>query len=171
MKRTWQKEKTHIHTLRDEYTAAPEDLSKLNFPLLPFPIFHLPQHRRTCRGKNNAHHICATLHFLNSCCDIWIYLREQTTNLYTIPQFPLLSSHSFYFKSDSLSTFIPKFPKSKLISKFAFPSLLSFIWCSAVDQHPGRNKCRSSGQTCLLRCPNYMGQSQLPCGQPRHFLG
>lgn len=64
MKRTWQKEKTHIHTLCDEYTAAPEDLTKLNFPLLPFPIFHLPQHRRTCRGKNNAHCTHATLYFL-----------------------------------------------------------------------------------------------------------
>lgn len=35
-------------------------------PLLPFPIFHLPQRRRTCVGKNNAHHTHATLHFLYS---------------------------------------------------------------------------------------------------------
>lgn len=57
------------HTHTDGYTAGAEDLTKLNFPLLPFPIFHLPQRRGTCTGKNNAHHTHATLHFLFLCCD------------------------------------------------------------------------------------------------------
>lgn len=43
------RENTHTHC--DEYTAGAEDLTKLNFPLLPFPIFHLPQRRRTCGEK------------------------------------------------------------------------------------------------------------------------
>lgn len=45
--------RTHMHTQIqcDEYAAGAGDLTKLNFPLLPFPIFHLPQRRRTCVGK------------------------------------------------------------------------------------------------------------------------
>lgn len=55
---------THTQIQCDEYAAGAGDLTKLNFPLLPFPIFHLPQRRRTCVGKNDAHRTNAMSHFL-----------------------------------------------------------------------------------------------------------
>lgn len=75
------RENTHVHTHTrcDEYTAGAEDLTKLNFPLLPFPIFHLPQRRRTCVGKNNAHHTHAMLDFLYSHCETPLHTHCKST--------------------------------------------------------------------------------------------
>lgn len=176
---------THTYTHCDEYTSGAEDLTKLNFPLLPFPIFHLPQRRRTCVGKNNAHHTHATLHFLYSCCDTPLHTYTHTLLIHcvSIYSFPLLYIHRFPSMQllSILSSLVPPISLTPALSPFSAlspPSLLlppsiplSFLWCCVVDQQPGRDKCRSAGQTCLPLRPNYMGQSQLPCGQPKHFLG
>lgn len=104
-------ENTHTHC--DEYIAGAEDLTKLNFPLLPFPIFHLPQRRRTCVGKNNAHHTHATLSFLYCNCD---------TPLKTHTAGPLCQSLQFSsaFSSLSMQFFSIISPLVFLISSLVF---------------------------------------------------
>lgn len=87
---TDEKHTTYTHMHCNEYTAGAEDLTKLNFPLLPFPIFHMPQRRRTCVGKNDAHHRNTMLHFLYCHCETPLHshmLLIHSTDLYSFLRF------------------------------------------------------------------------------------
>lgn len=87
---------------------------------------------------------------------------------------PLIPEVVFFFAISNFFSTQPPHPHGFIYFRHcsASPCIpLSFLWFCTIDQKPGRDKCRSAGQISLPLCPNYMGQSQLPCGQPKHFLG
>lgn len=137
---------THAHTqtLCDEYTAGAGDLTKLNFPLLPFPIFHLPQRRRTCVGENDAHRTNAMPHFLPSLCEppLFIHSTDLCRRL-------LLCEQRFLFSAAFSS---PRSP-------------LSFIDCRRCSPPLPPSLCRFCGSAPLTK-----SQGETSAGVPAKFL-
>ena len=145
---------THTHTRCDEYTAGAGDLTKLNFPLLPFPIFHLPQRRRTCGEKWCPPYRC---HASLSSLSLWAS-----------------TVHSLYWSLQSVISFqrsllIPSFPSA--LSTFATapplpPSLCRFCGSAPLTKSqretsagvPAKFLCLSAQIT--WDSPNYHAANQ-----------
>lgn len=173
----------HTHAQSDEYSAR-EDLSKLNFPPALLSYFPSASAEENLCGENNAQHTHAMLRFLyppphhpeTSQPSLLLAHTQLILSFNRRYSFPLLSVHSFSFQAASqscaqgspyLAAIAPSTPPSHTL-----PTPL-FFFGSAVRLTNSQRETSAgvAGQTLLPLRPNYTGQSQLPCGQPKHFLG
>lgn len=180
-------------------TRLEKNLSKLNFPPAPLSYFPSASAEENLCGENNAHRTHAMPRFLyppppQSRDFTALSLSHSVSLSHTHTADPLFQSTRHFSPAFCLPPFLSMQPPGPPLEvgwpylvaiapstppshKPSHPYFFIFIFCtlgSAVrltSSQRERQVQQFAGQTSLPLRPNYTGQSQLPCGQPKHFLG